>query len=250
MYIYKDSDYLPEQSVIKYYEEKGYKAIWSENSFWWEIMCLLFWDIIFARVFGAIEVIENGRRRVVSPNESIFNRIFDSMISRNGMPNDFFSNRFYSNREKLIKNRFAELKRIDYFGEIRRFYNNNKGKACRPIENWNKYSLDELLEPLKYINKNVVLSIIQRLLSNFVELRSGIPDLVVYTDNFVLFVEVKSEKDKLSDRQRGWITYLSDKLEQKVVIFLINHSEKQMQNIEESLKSYKETPTSLNMKLI
>jgi len=54
------------------------------------------------------------------------------------------------------------------------------------------------------MNKTMLLGILERLISNFAENRSGLPDLIVYNNNELFFSEVKSERDRVSDKQMSW----------------------------------------------
>lgn len=238
IYLYKGKSFLPEQAVMEHYKDMGYKVLWSENTYWWEIMCLLFWNEIFAKVYGSVDVSEGGVTRILSPKDPMFNRYFDMFVPLNGIPADFFTNEFYNNRQSILNSRLVELRDTDYIAEVKKAYADHKGEPCRPIENWGKYSAEELVAPLQFVSKETVLKILQRLLSNFSELRSGIPDLIAYKAGETCFIEVKSEKDKLSDRQRDWIVYLDKNLGQKVTLSVINHSSKKIENIEMTIKSY------------
>ncbi|GAH51276.1 unnamed protein product, partial [marine sediment metagenome] len=77
-----------------------------------------------------------------------------------------------------------------------------------------------------------LIGIIERLISNFTDNRSGLPDLIVYDDKSFFFSEVKSAKDKISEKQREWHDFLSKTLGSKVEIFLINHTDSQIKKIE------------------
>lgn len=59
--------------------------------------------------------------------------------------------------------------------------------------------LIEILEP------NAIIGVIRYLLTDYWGRYLGWPDLLAYSPSGVLFVEVKSSKDKLSDEQKGWI---------------------------------------------
>lgn len=71
--------------------------------------------------------------------------------------------------------------------EISNSYKINYGKSCRPIERWDRFTQEELLIPTKTMNKTMLLGILERLISNFAENRSGLPDLIVYNNNELFF---------------------------------------------------------------
>jgi len=226
-----EEEYFAEEAVIKNYENLGYKAIWTENTYWWMLMSLLFWDVIFVKIRGAVSIIINGVQTELDPATEGFEELFNQAINMNGMPADFFTTEFYERRKGLIKNKIQELQHSDLEQKISESYKNNYGKICRPIDNWDRYKIEELLIPVKKIDKDKLIKIINRLISNFNDNRAGLPDLIVYNDKDFFFSEVKSEKDKISEKQKEWHSFLTASLGFKVEITLINHSETKVEKI-------------------
>jgi len=217
-YFYSDTEEcFAEELAIKEYENEGYKAIWTENHFWWTILTLLFWDVIFAKIEG-----------VWHPQFGDFPNEYQDM------PNDLFTTEFYLRRQDLVKNRTRELSASDVVEKVRESYKQNYGRNCRLVENWDKFSFEQLTEPIRYVGSYDLLEILQRLLLNFNDNRAGLPDLTVYSEDGLYFVEVKTEKDRISEKQREWHSFLSDELNLKVELFLINHSDKQVKNVRDS----------------
>lgn len=233
-YLIGGSEYFAEEAAILNYESLGYKAIWTEDIFWWELMTLLFWDVIFAKVRGAVSVISDGVQVEIDVGDERFEQLFAQTIQMNGMPVDFFTSEFYSRRQNLIKNKIQEILHGDIEQKLNESYKNNYGKKCRPIDAWNKYKFDELLIPIKRIDKEIIVKILERLISNFNDNRTGLPDLIVYNDNEFFFSEVKSEKDRISEKQSDWHSFLSETLGLKVEIFLINRTETQVEQVEKA----------------
>jgi hypothetical protein len=224
-----------EQFAQQYYVEQGFNVVWSENDFWWEVMALLFWEVIFAPIEGAVAVGLDGEEYFPTPGTHDFEKLFSTFIQMNGMPRDFFAIEFYQRRRAIIDNRFRELENSNLIDKLTTSYQQHYGQNCRPIENWNKYSLDNLISPIKFFQKAIVLGVCRRLLSYFSYNRAGLPDLIAYRENEIIFAEVKSKNDKLSQKQHEWHDYLSTELSQKVEIVLINHSEKQIANIKKEI---------------
>ncbi len=133
-YLFEEGSLFAEELAIKYYENLGYNASWTENYYWWYLMALLFWDEIFAPITGVF----NG---------------FELHSRMNDMPMDFFKPEFYQKRKNLINKKIMRLKSSNLELEVSKFYNNNFGKCCRPIEDWNRYTLNELLVPTIVMNK-------------------------------------------------------------------------------------------------
>ncbi|MBU2617046.1 MAG: VRR-NUC domain-containing protein [Nanoarchaeota archaeon] len=244
-YTIDGNEYFAEEAAITYYEKLRYKALWAENTYWATLMSLFFWDVIFAKTRGAVGVIIDGIQTELSPEDKMFEELFDQTIQTNGMPADFFSQDFYKRRERLIENRIQELQHSNLEEKLNESYKKNYGKNCRPIENWNKYKIDELLIAVHGIDKKRLIKILERLMSNFNDNRSGLPDLILYNslDRDFFFSEVKSENDKISKKQRKWHDFLSTRLGLKVEIFLINHTESQLKKVKASYTpSAKKTP--------
>ncbi len=225
------NEYFAEEAVINHYESLGYKALWTENIYWWTLMSLFFWDVIFAKIKGAVSIVIDGVQTELDPADEEFEQLFNQTIHMNGMPTDFFTTEFYERRKSLIKNKIQELQHGNLEQKINESYKNNYGKNCRPIEDWNKYKIDELLISVQRIEMEKLIKILERLIINFNSNRSGLPDLIVYDDKDFFFSEVKSENDRISENQRDWHSFLSASLGFKVEIFLINHTEAQIEKI-------------------
>lgn len=230
-YFLNGNQFFAEEAAISFYQKMGYRALWTENSYWWMLMSLFFWDVIFAKIRGAISIVIDGLKTELDPSEEEFEPIFQQSMEINGMPSDFFTPEFFRRRRNLIKNRIQELLNSDLEEKLLESYKLNFGKKCRPIENWEKYTIDELLIAVKRIEKEKLIKILDRLISNFNENRSGLPDLLVYNDQDFLLVEVKSERDRISEKQKEWHDFLSSTLELHIELFLINHSEAQVEQV-------------------
>lgn len=230
-YTVDGNEYFAEETAINHYESLGYKALWTENTYWWALMSLFFWDVIFAKTRGAVNVIIGGVQTELDPSDERFGQLFKQTIQMNGMPADFFTPEFYKRRKSLLKNKFQELQHSNLEQKLSESYKQNYGRNCRPIENWDKYKIDELLISVQRVDKGKLIKILDRLISNFNDSRAGLPDLIVYDDKDFFFSEVKSEKDKISEKQKEWHDFLSTTLGFKVEIVLINHTDAQIEKI-------------------
>jgi len=108
-YIIDDNECLAEEAAIFHYKSLGYKASWTENIYWWILTSLLFWDVIFAKVEGAIGIVVDGVRTEMDVDDERFDRLFEESIKMNGMPADMFSEEFFERRRSLLENRVKEL---------------------------------------------------------------------------------------------------------------------------------------------
>ncbi|MBN2412639.1 VRR-NUC domain-containing protein [candidate division KSB1 bacterium] len=254
-YNFEGENILPEEAAIKFYNKKGYNAIWTENQFWWIILSLIFWDIIFAKIKGAVSYKSGNELVQPEPNDRIFQDMFNQFISMNGMPSDLFETDFYERRKGLIEKHLQQLSKGNLVNFLQNSYKSHFGKTCRLVEDWKKYTIDELLIPFKTCKPSQVLGILKRTISDIKEYRSGLPDLIVYNDNFLFFSEVKSENDKLKPNQIKWHKHLSENLYFDVEVLLINHNRSQKDKI---LNTYKEsgnispapTPISKTVKVL
>lgn len=196
------SSLLIEQFALEHYQAIGYLGIWSENEYWWTIMALLFWDVIFARL-PDVYTPEFGE----FPN----NKMQD-------MPRDFFSTEFFPRRKQLIEKRVSELTKSRFVGfqqtsidaELKRAYKKHEGTPCRPV-NWEKYpTVENLLFAARILTGVQLVDILYRLLEDFNHNRSGMPDLFLSGNSGSMFVEVKSEREKIADKQIEWLKYLKN----------------------------------------
>lgn len=210
-----------EQAALEDYKERGYDGFWSENNFWWEIMALLFWDVIFAPIKGALAVgTADGSKNEPEPGDPLFKKLFYPMLQINGMPADFFTPDFYKRRKGLIKKRMAELDGANIIKEMEESYKRHHGEKCRPIEQWDKFTTEQLKMGANCLKSKKLLPLLQYLLEDFNNRRRGLPDLFLCQKGEPLFVEVKVN-DKLSVWQESWIDFLSKKLKIKVELCVI-----------------------------
>ena len=232
-YLYCDNLLTAEEVGVRYYNNCNYYAHITENTFWWEILSLLFWDVIFAKVDSALSDIEGyGIAIYYRANSKEFEDAFQKqVVEENGMPNDLFTRRFWINRQKIIENRINELLEIDLLREIKKLFQKNFNKKCRLIEDWQKYKLKEIVDIIKYFNNNEIISICVRLLRNLNYNRSGLPDLTIIGPNGVFFSEVKSENDRISQNQVDWLKFLNEQVKIRTEILVINHTKLQIRNL-------------------
>lgn len=206
-YLLEGTPYFVEEFALNYYKKEGYKGIISANNYWWTVTALLFWDVIYAKL------------------EGVYSELAGEFPSKmQDMPYDLFSDEFYQKRKPIIDNRIKSLESSDLASKLKSSYSQNHGKPCRFVENWDRFTESELVEPLTFLESKIVIRILERILKNFNENRSGIPDLIIYKENDFKFVEVKSERDRISSNQRVWAEFLSETLRQNFEYFLVNQS--------------------------
>ncbi|HUV79925.1 MAG TPA: hypothetical protein VMW40_03755, partial [Candidatus Bathyarchaeia archaeon] len=172
-YTINGNEYFAEEVAINHYKSLGYKALWTENTYWWTLMSLFFWDVIFAETRGAVSVIIGGVQIELEPGDERFEQLFKQTILMNGMPSDFFTPEFYERRKSLLKNKIQELQYSNLEQKLSDSYKQNYRRNCRPIENWDKYKIDELLISVQRVDKGKLIKILERLISDFNNNRAG-----------------------------------------------------------------------------
>ncbi|KAJ3648874.1 hypothetical protein Zmor_020643 [Zophobas morio] len=188
-----DVNYLTvEQTALQYYRTVGFPdGEHCEGNLIIASFCLLFWDIIY---------------------EDYVKGTFVSKVQ--SAPLDMYSSHFYKNRERRIKRRLSDIEH-KWTEEIFR---------RRLFDRWTLHShetslcsLDAVVDKperlynaITCIGRDVLGKIFERLVKNFKYYRSGFPDLIVWNlpEKKAKFVEVKSENDKLSIKQKLWLNYL------------------------------------------
>ena len=234
---YNSKELFVEEVAMEYYELKGYSSIWSENDYWSMVYVLLFWDVIFLRN----EKIMKMHYQYYHPDADLSNGIPGIMSGTSTSPT------FYHSRSNEIDNKIKELLISDIPLNIRESYYEHYGVETRFIRNWDKFSLDQLTIPLELLTNEQIILIMDRLLHDYNYNWSGFPDVIVFDENELIFVEVKSKNDNLSDGQIEWHEYLLNTVKLKVVLFTVNKTDRQLKNL---VKKYENIPRkSYTMKL-
>ena len=230
-YSFGNRELLAEEYAIEYYRSLKYNAIWTENDYWWVLFSLLFWEDIFKGM--------DRENNFPEGSEEYEERL--SFLERFDMPHDFFKPSFYINRKESIDSKLKKIKKGNIFNEIINSYNKNYKKPCRSIENWEKYSLKELLIA-PYILKNEQFAIImESLVKDFTNNRSGFPDLLVFNNYEVFFSEVKSKNDKIQDSQIRCQNFLRNKVKMDIEYLCINKTDLQFFKLQDQLGCLKPT---------
>jgi VRR-NUC domain len=123
----------------------------------------------------------------------------------------------------MIDERIVSLQSLDLGSEIRSLYSANYGRRCRPIWNWDKFSPDQLASVATAIPTTELLQILVRILRNYGQARSGLPDLFLWKPGSCAFVEVKGPRDKLASHQVELLTFLY-KLRFRVFVVRVEES--------------------------
>ncbi|KAJ2472666.1 hypothetical protein GGI02_001429 [Coemansia sp. RSA 2322] len=173
-----------ERLALWRYQSMGFSGLHSENAMATTLFCMLFWDIIFHPLPGALDTEYQSK------------------------PLDMGSESFYYRRRSLIDRRLLDIADGDFADTMLIHYDSEFGAECVGVS-WD-ITCDQLLTVAKYIGGQGLAALCQVLAREYSSKSSGFPDLCLWNNDTekVLFVEVKGPNDKLSDSQRDWIDIL------------------------------------------
>ncbi|GLV39815.1 hypothetical protein CBL_08119 [Carabus blaptoides fortunei] len=182
-----------EQTAIKHYTtELNYTdGIHCEGRLLTTLFFILFWDVLYE---------QHVPYTYISELQS--------------MPLDLCSGEFYKNRTVKIDARLKDIREnwsLDTLClYVTKIYNlhTDELRSVQPYE----FSDDTTLQMfVRCLGKNVLAAVCERLVKDYKQFRSGLPDLFLWNakDLKCCFVEVKSENDSLSINQILWLHYLN-----------------------------------------
>lgn len=172
-------------------EQKGWRVMWAEVSFWQAMFCLVFWDEIF--------------ERMESPSRG------------QDIPYDLFQGKhFYLNRQKAIDSRYEQIKQINLPAFINQQINRAEGSWTRLIYNGDQdmlaYSKSAIVQEfVSRISSDTFAEIVYRIAQNPAENRSGVFDFVIWNDHELKMVEVKRVREKIRESQMLWLSWMIEK---------------------------------------
>ena len=199
-----------EQLAIDYYKKRGYEVIFAENDF----LNLLHYFVLFQDLNGKLffdigfdeyNYLYNERLSELNENNisAFFKKyLFINKLNYNGPEWGF---------EAMVQSKKMNVKNSDDLHNV----------FVKLVSHLGVEKTVKLLKQKKY-NAHFQ----GRLLPDH-----GLPDLMVFNDKEFFFVEVKSTNDKLSSRQKYWHMYISEILDMKIELFLVNKSEKQIKSM-------------------
>ena len=172
-----------EFGVIDYYEQRGFKATFTENHLWRSLFGLMFWDIIFDTDTLAIH----------------------HPLQRS--PSDLFKPTFFEKRKERMEERLLMLEDEDattvYMNRI--FF--EKFGITNPLVEWYGGLFPLILTVLEKLSPEQITLIMLEMARSLRENLRGFPDLFMWGDGEYSFVEVKSPTDSLSNQQLYWLRF-------------------------------------------
>ena len=176
-----------EAMCLTWYRGQGWKGYHAEGGIIRTLFAYLFYDILFLYI----------------PN--VFQTPYQTC------PLDLHTDAFFPSRASEIRARTAEISNGGAKDIIKAVYEAHSEKqTCIIGLNWS-FAIEDLLEIAECFDSPALAQVCLVMAQEYAQRGGGIPDLFLWrTDTKeVMFAEVKSENDRLSDTQRQWIHVLT-----------------------------------------
>ena len=176
-----------EAMCLSWYRDHGWKGYHSEGGIVRTLFGYLFYDVLFTYI----------------PN--VFQTPYQTC------PLDLHTDAFYPSRASEINHRLVEIANGDASRLLQEVYDREHEKqTCVVGIDWS-YDVDDLLEIVSCFQGEALATVCKVMAQEYQQRGGGIPDLFLWHPESceVLFSEVKSENDRLSDTQRLWIHVLT-----------------------------------------
>ena len=208
-----------EEFVLNEFSLDGWEGIHSESSYFTTIFALIFWDLLFE-----LEVAD------------VFQTAYQTA------PLDLTTDAFYPFRKEALEERLKMIEEDfeDALKLLRKHHVTYHQVSCVGV-NWADYAGEAGIELLVRVARGIggmALSLILRqFCENYRHNRSGMPDLILWRNepvgrsaliehaNGVIFAEVKSPRDRVSDAQRHWFSVLKSAGLRVIVVKVLDEEE-------------------------
>ncbi|KAI1407839.1 VRR-NUC domain-containing protein [Hypoxylon sp. FL1857] len=177
-----------EAMCLSWYRTQGWKGYHAEGGIIRTLFAYLFFDILFLYI----------------PN--VFQTAYQTC------PLDLHTDAFYPTRASEINHRLVEIANggaARLIEEVDRRERENR--TCVVGLNWD-YELEDLVELASCFDGTALAAVCKVMAQEYGQRGGGIPDLILWRpepNKEVMFAEVKSANDRLSDTQRLWIHVLT-----------------------------------------
>ncbi|KAL2041465.1 hypothetical protein N7G274_005847 [Stereocaulon virgatum] len=176
-----------EAMCLSWYRDQGWKGYHSEGGIVRTLFGYLFYDVLFTYI----------------PN--VFQTPYQTC------PLDLHTDAFYPSRASEINRRLNEISNGDALKLLYEvYYRENEKQTCIVGVDWS-FEIDDLQEIVKCFKGEALATVCKVMAQEYQQRGGGIPDLFLWhpENSEVMFSEVKSENDRLSDTQRLWIHVLT-----------------------------------------
>ncbi len=175
-----------ELGAIEHFRDAGFEAAFSENHTWRSLFGLAFWEIIF------------------DPSLVAFHHPFQRR------PSDLHLPDFYQKRGENIRQHLESFEtKDDFLTYLWENYRQNEGIANAFViwlpEIWELVRV--MVTHIEWQNLKVILI---KIAENIVENSRGLPDLLVWNQNGLELIEIKSPNDALSNQQLFWLRFFNE----------------------------------------
>ncbi len=216
-----------ESFVLTEFGTQGWQGIHCESSFFTTVFGLMFWDILFGLEEQPSSATESQAKfdEVTKYLQSfVVEDVFQTVFQN--APLDLQTDAFYPARQGSIESRVRLIK-TDLSAALlllRRHHMYNYQQSCIGVD-WDTFGGEEGIQLLVHVCELIGAEALSIILRQFAEdyrnHRSGLPDLLLWRNGHikeddlisdkdcrVLFAEVKSPNDRISDAQRYWFSVL------------------------------------------
>ncbi|KAI4163863.1 MAG: hypothetical protein LQ342_002636 [Letrouitia transgressa] len=176
-----------EAMCLSWYRDHGWKGYHSEGGIVRTLFGYLFYDVLFTYV----------------PN--VFQTPYQTC------PLDLHTDAFFPSRASDINHRLAEISNGRGVDLLRECHDREKERqTCVVGIDW-AFEIEDLLEIVRCFRGEALATICKVMAQEYQQRGGGIPDLFLWdpANKEIMFAEVKSENDRLSDTQRLWIHVLT-----------------------------------------
>ncbi|KAI0177008.1 VRR-NUC domain-containing protein [Pestalotiopsis sp. NC0098] len=177
-----------EAMCLSSYRSQGWKGYHAEGGIIRTLFAYLFFDVLFLYI----------------PN--VFQTAYQTC------PLDLFTDSFYPTRASEINHRLVEIANGDAARIVQEVDSQERERrTCVIGLNWD-YELPDLLELVECFNGPALSTVCKVMAQEYGQRGGGLPDLILWRTEptkEVMFSEVKSANDRLSDTQRLWIHVLT-----------------------------------------
>eukprot|EP01119_Soliformovum_irregulare_P025846 TRINITY_DN9672_c0_g1_i1.p1 TRINITY_DN9672_c0_g1~~TRINITY_DN9672_c0_g1_i1.p1 ORF type:complete len:756 (-),score=205.73 TRINITY_DN9672_c0_g1_i1:194-2461(-) len=175
-----------EAYAMEYYGTEGWESLHSEGSVFRALFSILMWDVIFAEI------------------PDVFQTPFQDA------PLDLLTDAFFSSRRELVERKLEEISSNSQLDElVESSWKLHHGISCRGIS-WEFHNLEKLKQISICFGGKALAGMFRLFCEDYKGWSSGLPDLILWKSEQKLgkLSEVKGPRDRLSNKQRAWITQL------------------------------------------
>lgn len=183
-----------EQLVANYYQNKGFQAVFTENTLWKNVMGLLTWEIIF------------------NASQHQFSHPFQYAPTQYRLEGFGLENLTHFHHKLAM---LSDPKQLwSHFEWIKEKHHG----TINPLIEWERLDFDLIRVLVERISVKSLSSVFEQLWINIATHCKGFPDLMVWNEYELFFVEVKSPNDHLSPIQYFWNEVInSSGIESKII---------------------------------